>query len=286
MCRSTRQRPPHGKRCPCQLDPTRRRLANLRQRIGRYERAAKAAGEAGRWDRVEHYADLLDRDTAEYDRAAYPPAAPAEPAVPAEPVPSRAGEYTWDSTIDLSDDELAEHYAERAAADDGAALAAIEDIWARRDELAAQRDAEIAAEQQRRQAEAEQAWQAWQDEPGGDDSSPLTNPAARPSRGLTREQACREEYDTYVYTQWLAAEDECRGHLLNRAGQAKGIDPVTLFSGPNHVAGAYASDELKQWWGRHGRLTYAEWKYQYLGRDSDREAARTAQRSSFGEYIA
>ena len=78
MCRSTSQCPPNGKRCPCAIDPRLRRLANLRQRIGRYERAAKRAGEAGRWDRVAHYVDLLDRDTAAYEREAYP-AAPAEP---------------------------------------------------------------------------------------------------------------------------------------------------------------------------------------------------------------
>jgi hypothetical protein len=46
--------------------------------------------------------------------------------------------------------------------------------------------------------------------------------------------------------------------LLNAKGKAAGRDPVALFSGPARIAHANASDELKQWWADHGRLTQAE----------------------------
>ncbi|MYX36733.1 phage capsid protein [Streptomyces sp. SID8377] len=76
-------------------------------------------------------------------------------------------------------------------------------------------------------------------------------------RTLTRREA-RALYDEYVYRQYLAAEDACRGYLLNRRADAEGIDPVSLFSGPARIAHARASEELREWWAQHGRLTQAE----------------------------
>jgi hypothetical protein len=91
---------------------------------------------------------------------------------------------------------------------------------------------------------------------------------------------CREEYRAHVYTQYLDAETACRGHLLSREGQAAGVDPLSLFSGPAARANKYASAELLEWWSGHGRITVAEWRYQWFGRDSDRHAARTAKHES------
>lgn len=76
-------------------------------------------------------------------------------------------------------------------------------------------------------------------------------------RTITRREA-RALYDEYVYRQYLQAEDDCRGYLLNKKAQAAGISPVSLFSGPARIAYARASDELKEWWAEHGRLTQAE----------------------------
>jgi hypothetical protein len=74
---------------------------------------------------------------------------------------------------------------------------------------------------------------------------------------LTRAEA-RALYDEYIYRQYLQAEEDCNGYLLNAKGKAAGRDPVALFSGPARIAHANASDELKQWWADHGRLTQAE----------------------------
>jgi hypothetical protein len=74
---------------------------------------------------------------------------------------------------------------------------------------------------------------------------------------ITRAEA-RALYDEYIYRQYLQAEEDCNGYLLNAKGKAAGRDPVALFSGPARIAHANASDELKQWWADHGRLTQAE----------------------------
>ncbi len=83
---------------------------------------------------------------------------------------------------------------------------------------------------------------------------------------ITRREA-RQLYDEYVYRQYLAAEDACNGYLLNKKAAAAGINPASLFSGPARIAYARASDELKEWWAAHGRLTQAEFVEQVTGRE-------------------
>ncbi|OKJ42285.1 phage minor capsid protein [Streptomyces sp. CB01580] len=90
---------------------------------------------------------------------------------------------------------------------------------------------------------------------------------AEPVERVTRATA-REMYAEYVYRQYLDAEDACRGHLLNKKAQADGIDPMSLFSGPAHIAHARASDELREWWRVNGRLTQAEFIEKATGQPS------------------
>ncbi|MEU4998255.1 phage minor capsid protein [Streptomyces sp. NPDC021622] len=82
---------------------------------------------------------------------------------------------------------------------------------------------------------------------------------------ITRREA-RALYDEYVYRQYLQAETDCRGYLLSKKAQAAGHAPVSLFSGPARIAHARASDELKEWWAEHGRLTQAEFVEQVTGK--------------------
>ncbi|TGB14426.1 phage capsid protein [Streptomyces sp. MZ04] len=82
---------------------------------------------------------------------------------------------------------------------------------------------------------------------------------------ITRREA-RALYDEYVYRQYLAAESDCRGYLLSKKAQAAGHAPVSLFSGPARIAHARASDELKEWWAEHGRLTQVEFVEQVTGK--------------------
>ncbi|MDJ1136223.1 phage minor capsid protein [Streptomyces iconiensis] len=93
-------------------------------------------------------------------------------------------------------------------------------------------------------------------------------------RRITRREA-RALYDEYVYDQYLKAETDCRGYLLSRKAEADGADPTTLFSGPARIAYARASDELKEWWSRHGRMTQAEFIEKATGiRSAAAERAR------------
>jgi hypothetical protein len=92
-------------------------------------------------------------------------------------------------------------------------------------------------------------------------------------KGESREQAVRRLYGEWVQLAYMAAEDATRGFMLNQRGRAKGINPVTLFSGPAHVARAYASEELARWWEEHGRKTYTEFRAELLGRAADVAAA-------------
>ncbi|MER7346408.1 phage minor capsid protein [Streptomyces aurantiacus] len=86
----------------------------------------------------------------------------------------------------------------------------------------------------------------------------------------------RELYREHCYRQWLAAEDWCRGYLLNRRAQAQGIDPESLFSGPAHVAFARASEELRRYWSEvEPRLTLAEYTEKLTGvRTAEGDRAR------------
>lgn len=106
--------------------------------------------------------------------------------------------------------------------------------------------------------------------------------ASRP----TRKQA-RALYDEWVYTQWLQAEEECRGVLLNRRGEAAGIDPVSLFSGPARSAYAYASEELKRWWGAHPRKTQQQFVAEATGQNRrDIEISQRAENDARNRHDA
>ncbi|PJN19275.1 phage capsid protein [Streptomyces sp. CB02120-2] len=98
---------------------------------------------------------------------------------------------------------------------------------------------------------------AWNAVVGDTRAATAAEEAAEEGPRLTRREA-RELYDEHVYRQYLAAEEACNGYLLNKRAQAAGHDPGSLFSGPARIAYSRASDELKEWWAEHGRLTQAE----------------------------
>lgn len=75
------------------------------------------------------------------------------------------------------------------------------------------------------------------------------------------------EYRDHVYREWLTAENGIQGAvMLNRKGNAAGIDERSLFTGPQSRVDKYASDELKEWFTSHPRPTRAR----LLGRREDR----------------
>lgn len=84
--------------------------------------------------------------------------------------------------------------------------------------------------------------------------------AASKERIRDRRQRETREYRDEVYRQWLTAENGIQGGvLLNKAGIRAGINERSLFSGPQRRVNKYASDELKEWFATHPRMTRQEW---------------------------
>lgn len=68
------------------------------------------------------------------------------------------------------------------------------------------------------------------------------------------------DFEIEIEAKYLAAEHATRGDLLNKAGRSAHVDPRTLFYGPHARVRKYASEELSDWFARHGRLTKTEFK--------------------------
>lgn len=97
------------------------------------------------------------------------------------------------------------------------------------------------------------------------DKSPRRKPA-------TVDEQLRSDYDDYVHVEWLKAEEQCNGVMLNNTGKLAGISPQSLWQGTIARARKYASEELKYYWQRNGRINYSTFRADALGRASDRGA--------------
>ncbi|GIG63635.1 hypothetical protein Lfu02_80070 [Longispora fulva] len=105
--------------------------------------------------------------------------------------------------------------------------------------------------------------------------------------GETREQTVRRLYDEWVALQYIEAENHTRGHLLSRAGEAAGIDPLSLFSGTTARARKYASEDLQRFWAEQApRQTLTEFRAALLNRDADVvAAARTRMQGNGRDFL-
>ena len=74
----------------------------------------------------------------------------------------------------------------------------------------------------------------------------------------------RQEREEAVEHAYVTAERETRGNMLNRKGEARGINPRSLFTGSEERARRYGSEELLEHWQTHGRPTAA----MFRGRDT------------------
>jgi len=77
----------------------------------------------------------------------------------------------------------------------------------------------------------------------------------------------------HTAAQVQAAELACNGYLLSKAGRAAGINPYDLWAGPLARAARYASEELREFWERHPRITRTQY-------DDLLAAARRADRAA------
>lgn len=83
------------------------------------------------------------------------------------------------------------------------------------------------------------------------------------SEGFAAWRECRAEFDLVLYTNYERAAEACRDRLVNERGRRGGVDPVSLFMGPERRAHAYASEELLEHWREHPRVTYAMFERQW-----------------------
>jgi hypothetical protein len=102
-----------------------------------------------------------------------------------------------------------------------------------------------------------------------------TDVADRRTQARARRQQKASDYSDETYRQWMRAENGIQGGvLLNKAGIRAGVSDRSLLSGSQARANRYASDELKEWWQTHPRLSRRQWDAaSRQERQDEREAA-------------
>jgi hypothetical protein len=80
---------------------------------------------------------------------------------------------------------------------------------------------------------------------------------AAEERRRARWSARKADRAAVIENEWLAAEAQTKGVMVNRRGREAGADPRSLFTGPESRARKYASEELLNYWEYHPRPTEA-----------------------------
>lgn len=79
-------------------------------------------------------------------------------------------------------------------------------------------------------------------------------------QGAGFDELARSAFRAALDEQYVAAEAATNGYLLTAEGQRRGLEPRDLWRRNETYARRWASDELKQWWDDHGRLTFDEYR--------------------------
>lgn len=268
MCRTA------GRRCPGCSNPQREALRHAKTSVVRLTGKLDEAERTGTPERVDalvgKYSEALTRMCEREQAAAGTSVKAAEVGGLPAPAPTRAGEFgsagaiahmSWDEVSDLVGELNSDPDAQEAL------LTLIDE-----------RDEREQAER-KDQAEAEQAAQ-WQSYPTTPASPEIASLLHSPRRQLTPHERAREEYDNYVYAQYAKCESEL-SFMLNKQGQAKGVDTFSLFSGSVSRAKKYGSDELQSWFAANGRHTLASYRFAMFNWNSDRKAATNVRLEGF-----
>lgn len=193
----------------------------------------------------------------------------------------------------LSDEELDQHLTAVTESGDYDALDAAVGEMERREQEAAERPQTAADEREAEQwAHFERLIDAGYDEESAAAEAygrsteqqqrdrAIASLRARGYTGRGFDELARAAFRDFTYDRYLEAETETRGHMLNSASTAADVEPLSLFTGNAARARKYASDELKQWWDNHGRITYDAFSADLLG---DSQAGRDARFRTGGE---
>jgi hypothetical protein len=81
---------------------------------------------------------------------------------------------------------------------------------------------------------------------------------ARRDRAKDRRRTKDDEFRSYLESEWIAAERQTRGVMVNAAGRRAGIDDRSLFTGPESRVRKYGSRELREYFEQHPRVSRSE----------------------------
>lgn len=84
-------------------------------------------------------------------------------------------------------------------------------------------------------------------------------------RGKGFTELARDAFQEHAELVYQDAEAYCRGHMVNRAGQAANVSYRSLFTGPESRARKYASEDLLRYWQDNGRITLDDFAAGLLG---------------------
>lgn len=73
-------------------------------------------------------------------------------------------------------------------------------------------------------------------------------------------RSIRADYELVKESAFRRAEAATNGALLTAEAQARGIDAWSLFQGPEARAMKWASEELRDHWQSHPRVTFAQYE--------------------------
>jgi hypothetical protein len=88
---------------------------------------------------------------------------------------------------------------------------------------------------------------------------------AQGHKGSGFDALTRDAFKDEIRRRTISAEGATNGYMLGPAGKKAGIDPWSLFTGPESRARKYASPELKEWFDQNGRPTVADFQASLMG---------------------
>jgi hypothetical protein len=105
-------------------------------------------------------------------------------------------------------------------------------------------------------------------------------------KARARRSRLTSEWEEGAYAQYLAAEAECCGYLTSREGDAAGISPwPALWTGPERRALRLASEELRNYWLDHPRVTVSQYAAMAADRPADDSTEPVEQEEDMPGYM-
>lgn len=101
--------------------------------------------------------------------------------------------------------------------------------------------------------------------------------AARTAVDKARWAAVYECWAMFAHAQYLAAEEECRGNLVDRRYLGEVTDGWQLWSGSHRWAMERASEELRDFWAVNPRITVSQ--FEKMHDAASREAREMSRRA-------